>query len=67
MSSGETDDDFAQTISLVKDYKFPQVHISQFYPRPGMLKFFNLILILTCSCNIYLSMSINFVGYEYLH
>lgn len=32
---GETDDDFAQTVSLVKDYKFPQVHISQFYPRPG--------------------------------
>ncbi|KAL8125130.1 uncharacterized protein LOC141720112 isoform X1 [Apium graveolens] len=32
---GETDDDFAQTVNLVKDYKFPQVHISQFYPRPG--------------------------------
>ncbi|KAM7512672.1 hypothetical protein LguiB_011547 [Lonicera macranthoides] len=32
---GETDEDFAGTVSLVKDYKFPQVHISQFYPRPG--------------------------------
>lgn len=35
--SGETDEDFAQTVNLVKDYQFPQVHISQFYPRPGML------------------------------
>ncbi|KAF8025521.1 hypothetical protein BT93_F2376 [Corymbia citriodora subsp. variegata] len=32
---GETDKDFSETISLVKEYKFPQVHISQFYPRPG--------------------------------
>lgn len=32
---GETDDDFAQTVELIKDYKFAQVHISQFYPRPG--------------------------------
>ncbi|XVF73986.1 hypothetical protein PTKIN_Ptkin13bG0025700 [Pterospermum kingtungense] len=32
---GETDEDFAQTVSLIKEYKFPQVHISQFYPRPG--------------------------------
>ncbi|WCJ44229.1 tRNA-2-methylthio-N(6)-dimethylallyladenosine synthase [Euphorbia peplus] len=32
---GETDDDFAQTVSLISDYKLPQVHISQFYPRPG--------------------------------
>ncbi|KAA8538669.1 hypothetical protein F0562_028277 [Nyssa sinensis] len=32
---GETDKDFAQTVSLVKKYKFSQVHISQFYPRPG--------------------------------
>lgn len=32
---GETDKDFLETISLVKEYKFPQVHISQFYPRPG--------------------------------
>jgi len=35
--SGETDDDFAGTIELIKEYKFAQVHISQFYPRPGML------------------------------
>lgn len=35
--SGETDEDFSQTIGLIKDYKFPQVHISQFYPRPGKL------------------------------
>ncbi|XP_073315595.1 uncharacterized protein [Primulina huaijiensis] len=32
---GETDEDFEQTINLIKEYKFPQVHISQFYPRPG--------------------------------
>ncbi|KAK9134658.1 hypothetical protein Syun_013988 [Stephania yunnanensis] len=32
---GETDEDFAQTLSLIKEYQFPQVHISQFYPRPG--------------------------------
>ncbi|XP_042992928.1 threonylcarbamoyladenosine tRNA methylthiotransferase isoform X1 [Carya illinoinensis] len=32
---GETNEDFAQTVSLIKKYKFPQVHISQFYPRPG--------------------------------
>ncbi|CAL5385419.1 unnamed protein product [Camellia sinensis] len=32
---GETDEDFAQTVSLIDEYKLPQVHISQFYPRPG--------------------------------
>ncbi|KAI3807463.1 hypothetical protein L1987_23391 [Smallanthus sonchifolius] len=32
---GETDEDFAETINLIKEYKFSQVHISQFYPRPG--------------------------------
>nr|CAE01708.1 OSJNBb0086G13.6 [Oryza sativa Japonica Group] len=32
---GETDEDFSQTVNLVKQYLFPQVHISQFYPRPG--------------------------------
>nr|GEV46652.1 threonylcarbamoyladenosine tRNA methylthiotransferase [Tanacetum cinerariifolium] len=32
---GETDEDFAETVNLIKDYKFSQVHISQFYPRPG--------------------------------
>ncbi|KAL4278022.1 hypothetical protein GQ457_03G029240 [Hibiscus cannabinus] len=34
---GETDEDFAQTVNLIKEYKFPQVHISQFYPRPGIV------------------------------
>ena len=33
--SGETDEGFAQTVSLIDDYKLPQVHISQSYPRPG--------------------------------
>ncbi|XP_066349158.1 uncharacterized protein [Miscanthus floridulus] len=32
---GETDQDFSETVNLVKEYQFPQVHISQFYPRPG--------------------------------
>nr|XP_043637510.1 threonylcarbamoyladenosine tRNA methylthiotransferase [Erigeron canadensis] len=32
---GETDEHFAETVNLIKDYKFSQVHISQFYPRPG--------------------------------
>ncbi|XP_048499124.1 uncharacterized protein LOC104897111 isoform X2 [Beta vulgaris subsp. vulgaris] len=32
---GETEDDFCQTVELIKDYKLAQVHISQFYPRPG--------------------------------
>ncbi|XP_020573710.1 threonylcarbamoyladenosine tRNA methylthiotransferase [Phalaenopsis equestris] len=32
---GETVEDFAQTIALIKEYQFPQVHISQFYQRPG--------------------------------
>ncbi|WVZ85721.1 hypothetical protein U9M48_032611 [Paspalum notatum var. saurae] len=32
---GETDEDFTETVDLIKEYKFPQVHISQFYPRPG--------------------------------
>ncbi|KAL6525245.1 hypothetical protein OROMI_030838 [Orobanche minor] len=31
---GETDEDFEQTVNLIKEYKFAQVHISQFYPRP---------------------------------
>lgn len=38
---GETDEDFNQTVNLIKEYKFPQVHISQFYPRPG-IQFLNL-------------------------
>ncbi|KAL3845649.1 hypothetical protein ACJIZ3_003052 [Penstemon smallii] len=32
---GETDEDFEETVNLIKDYKLSQVHISQFYPRPG--------------------------------
>ncbi|KMZ59702.1 (Dimethylallyl)adenosine tRNA methylthiotransferase MiaB [Zostera marina] len=32
---GETAEDFRETINLIKEYKFSQVHISQFYPRPG--------------------------------
>ncbi|GAB4861454.1 hypothetical protein Ancab_036656 [Ancistrocladus abbreviatus] len=32
---GETDEDFSQTVGLINEYKFAQVHISQFYPRPG--------------------------------
>ncbi|BBN00376.1 hypothetical protein Mp_1g28610 [Marchantia polymorpha subsp. ruderalis] len=32
---GETLEDFEQTVALIQEYKFPQVHISQFYPRPG--------------------------------
>ncbi|KAK7263798.1 hypothetical protein RJT34_31395 [Clitoria ternatea] len=32
---GETDEDFVQTVNLIEEYKFSQVHISQFYPRPG--------------------------------
>ncbi|KAK9824275.1 hypothetical protein WJX72_009107 [[Myrmecia] bisecta] len=32
---GETDDDFAATMRLVRKYRFSHCHISQFYPRPG--------------------------------
>lgn len=31
----ETAADFDQTLDLVKEYEFPVLHISQFYPRPG--------------------------------
>ena len=31
----ETQDDFEYTLDLISEYKFPIVHISQFYPRPG--------------------------------
>ncbi|KAI9009511.1 hypothetical protein BC832DRAFT_518528, partial [Gaertneriomyces semiglobifer] len=31
----ESTEDWAQTMSLIAQYKFPVVHISQFYPRPG--------------------------------
>lgn len=37
-TSGETDEDFEQTMKLIKDYQFAQVHISQFYARPGAFK-----------------------------
>ena len=32
---GETDEQWKETMQLIEDYKFPEVHISQFYPRPG--------------------------------
>lgn len=32
---GEEDEDHQATIDLLKDYKFPSTHISQFYSRPG--------------------------------
>jgi len=32
---GESEADHEDTMSLLRDYKFPMVHISQFYPRPG--------------------------------
>ncbi|KAJ1547874.1 Threonylcarbamoyladenosine tRNA methylthiotransferase [Nowakowskiella sp. JEL0078] len=31
----ETEDDFEETLSLLEMYRFPVIHISQFYPRPG--------------------------------
>lgn len=32
---GETDEDFQETVDLVKRYQFPSLFINQFYPRPG--------------------------------
>ncbi|XDV39762.1 hypothetical protein PO909_008952 [Leuciscus waleckii] len=32
---GETDEDFEQTMELVRQYYFPSLFINQFYPRPG--------------------------------
>lgn len=32
---GETDEEFAETITLVEKYRFRHCHISQFYSRPG--------------------------------
>ncbi|CAB1423485.1 unnamed protein product [Pleuronectes platessa] len=32
---GETEEDFQETVDLVKCYKFPSLFINQFYPRPG--------------------------------
>lgn len=31
----ETDADFEETVDLLDTYRFPVLHISQFYPRPG--------------------------------
>ncbi|KNE71944.1 MiaB-like tRNA modifying enzyme, archaeal-type [Allomyces macrogynus ATCC 38327] len=31
----ESDADFDETLELVRQYQFPVLHISQFYPRPG--------------------------------
>eukprot|EP00827_Trimyema_finlayi_P002322 TRINITY_DN2151_c0_g1_i2.p1 TRINITY_DN2151_c0_g1~~TRINITY_DN2151_c0_g1_i2.p1 ORF type:complete len:196 (+),score=39.65 TRINITY_DN2151_c0_g1_i2:183-770(+) len=38
--SGETDEDFDQSIELVKHYTMPVVNISQMYPRPNTPAFF---------------------------
>uniref|UniRef100_A0A3P9JUS8 tRNA-t(6)A37 methylthiotransferase n=1 Tax=Oryzias latipes TaxID=8090 RepID=A0A3P9JUS8_ORYLA len=32
---GETEEDFQETLELVKLYRFPSLFINQFYPRPG--------------------------------
>ncbi|XP_030637833.1 threonylcarbamoyladenosine tRNA methylthiotransferase [Chanos chanos] len=32
---GETDEDFQETMELVRQYRFPSLFINQFYPRPG--------------------------------
>lgn len=32
---GETDEDFAETLSLVEEIQFDAVHISRYWPRPG--------------------------------
>lgn len=32
---GETEEDFQETLDLVKLYRFPSLFINQFYPRPG--------------------------------
>ena len=31
----ETEDDFEETLELIKKYKFPSLFINQFFPRPG--------------------------------
>lgn len=31
----ETEEDFEETMQLVRDYEFPSLFINQFYPRPG--------------------------------
>ena len=32
---GETEEHFEETLALIRDYRFPVLNISQFYPRPG--------------------------------
>ena len=32
---GETEEDHQETMKLIRKYRFPHCHISQFYPRPG--------------------------------
>ena len=32
---GETESEWRETMSLIEKYKFPEVHISQFYARPN--------------------------------
>ncbi|XP_046895827.1 threonylcarbamoyladenosine tRNA methylthiotransferase [Hypomesus transpacificus] len=32
---GETEEDFQETVELVRHYRFPSLFINQFYPRPG--------------------------------
>jgi len=32
---GETDEDWEQTMELCRKYKFPYLHVTQFFPRPG--------------------------------
>jgi hypothetical protein len=34
-TTGETEEDWQQTMDLVRHYRFGHCHISQFYPRPG--------------------------------
>lgn len=56
--SGETDEDFSQTVELIKNYKFPQVHISQFYPRPGKLK--DLVMYVIWNLGVFVGLNIIF-------
>lgn len=32
---GESEEDHEQTLALIREYRFPVLNISQFYPRPG--------------------------------
>lgn len=31
----ETDEDFDESMQLIRDYKFRSVFVNQYYPRPG--------------------------------